>query len=380
MRKSSLNHAYNHLCTCNETHKLQVSNINKAFYINFIIVKHLIQTICIVPFAFFCMVACKKSTIVSLQGKNNSNAPNFYIAGESNGTPCLWINGTKNILSTSNGSAYQILINGNDIYVTGYYELPATNLNNPGGFVPMQCVYWKNGIENKIGNIVYGHIPIEPTISIVNNNIYYANGQAWENGSQLNFNLSIAGIVQMVASYGSDIYFVGTDGAGEAAYWKNGLQNNIISNETRANAAYSLAVSANNLYIGGADSMSMGTIWTNGIPENLQLSIPGSYSVSVSSLFAHGTDTYAVAELVAPTSMSNGNYFDFYTIPAYWKNGIENDLPLNGDSYGNVNTVFVDGSDVYVCGETSTGAVYWKNGVETKLGSEYGFVSSILIK
>ena len=326
------------------------------------------------------MIACKKNTIVSLQGKNNSNVPNFYIAGESNRTPCLWINGTKNILSTLKGSAYQILINRNDIYVTGYYELPVTGLISPGGFIPMQCVYWKNGIEHKIGNIVYNNTPIEPTIAIVNNTIYYANGEAWENGYPLNFNLSNSGIVQMVTSYGSDIYFVGTNSFGEAVYWKNGLQNNIITNETRANAVYSVAVSVNNLYIGGADSMSMGAIWTNGIRENLQLSIPGSYAVSVSSLFAHGTDTYAVAQLMAPASTSNGNYYNFYAMPAYWKNGIENGLQLNGDSYGSVNTVFVDGSDVYVCGQTSTGAVYWKNGVEIKLGLEYGYVSSILIK
>ncbi|HEY5369869.1 MAG TPA: hypothetical protein VIJ75_12855 [Hanamia sp.] len=341
--------------------------------------KHLFQTIFILPFTFFCMVGCKKDIGTFLQGKNNNNTPNFYLAGQSNGKPCLWINGTKNILSNSNGNANQILINGNDIYVTGYYELPNTNLN-PGGFMPMQCVYWKNGVENKVGKIIYGQGGFQTTISIVNNDIYYANGQAWENGSQLNFNLANMGFVQQTTSYGSNIYFVGTDSSGKAVYWENGLEHDIISNETKSIVAYSLAVSSNNVYIGGEDSNQIGTVWINGIPENLHFSIPGSYAVFVSSLFANGTDIYAVAELEVPTSMANGSYSYFNNIPAYWKNGIENDLPLNGDSYGNASTVFVNGSDIYVCGNIGSGAVYWENGIETKLGSDYGSVSSILIK
>jgi hypothetical protein len=112
--------------------------------------------------------------MVSPKGKNSANIPNLYIAGESNGLPCLWINGTKNILSTTNGSAYQILINGSDIYVTGYYDLPNNDLF-PGGFMPTQSVYWKNGVENKIGAIVERLGFLEPTISLVNNDIYYAN-------------------------------------------------------------------------------------------------------------------------------------------------------------------------------------------------------------
>ena len=326
--------------------------------------KHLFQKICLLSFVFFFMVACKKDIVTTLQGKNNNNTPNFYIAGESNGKPCLWINGTKNILSNSFGGANQILINGNDIYVTGSYELPSTNLN-PGGFISGQYVYWKNGIENKIGDITLAKSP--PTISIVNNNIFYANGYVWENGAQLNFNLGDIGNVQQITSYGSDIYFVGTDSSGKAVYWKNGLEHDIIPNETKSIVAYSLAVSSNNVYVGGVDSNSIATVWTNGTPENLHSSIPGSYAF-VSSLFVNGTDIYAIEEFEGPT------------IPAYWKNGIENDLPLNGDSYGYANSVFVNGSDIYVCGNTSSGAVYWENGIETKLSSDYGSVSSILIK
>jgi hypothetical protein len=341
--------------------------------------KPLFKTIRILPFAFFCILGCKKDTgtLITLQGKNTNNTPNFYLSGESNGNPALWINGTINILSTSNGNACQILINGNDIYVTGYYEVPSTNFN-PGGFMTIQYVYWKNGIENKVGHIISSNIPIQPTISIANNNIFYANGTAWENGSQLNFNLGNGGIVQMTASYGSNSYFVGTDSSGKAVYWENGLAHDIIPNETKANVAYSIAVSSNNVIIGGEDST--GTVWTNGIPENLHLSNPGSYAVFVTSLFVNGTEIYSVAELEVPTDMTSGYYTNFYNIPAYWKNGIENDLPLNGDLYGNANTVFVNGSDIYVCGTTESGYVYWKNGIETKLGPDYNSVSSILLE
>ncbi len=316
--------------------------------------------------------------MVSLKGKN-SNAPNFYIAGQSNGNPCLWINGTKNILSTSIGTASQVLVTGDDIYVAGYYELQGTSFN-PGGFIPIQCVYWKNGVQSKVGDIINRNMPVKPAIAIVNNNIYYANGQAWVNGTPLNLDLSNSGTVQEVVSYGSDVYFVGTDTTGEASYWKNGVRSDIIPNETKTNADYSIAVSANNLYIGGTDSLSRATIWKNGIPQNLQLTTAGSYATAVTYLFANGTNIYAVAELMVPASMSASIYSNFNTIPAYWKNGIETDLPLGGDSYGTGNSVFTDGIDVYVCGQTSSGAVYWKNGVETKLSSEYGYVSCISIK
>jgi hypothetical protein len=346
--------------------------------------KHLFQTMCILSFAFLSMVGCKKDIGTSLQGRNNNNTPNFYLTGAtSNGNPCLWINGTKNILSNSKGNADQILINGNDIYVTGYYELPYTNLN-PGGLITVQCVYWKNGVENKVGKLIYGHggfqSEIQPTISIVDNNIFYANGNAWENGAQLNFNLANIGNVRMTTSYGSNIYFVGTDSSGKAVYWENGLAHDIVPNESKSIVAYSLAVSSNNVYIGGEDSNQIATVWTNGIPENLHFSLPGSYAVFVNSLFANGTDIYAVAELEAPTAMANGNYINFFNVPALWKNGIENDLPLNDDVLGNASIVFVNGSDIYVCGNTGSGAVYWENGIETKLGSDYGYVSSILIK
>jgi hypothetical protein len=343
--------------------------------------KHILPTICVLPLVFFCSLGCNKNegTFISLQGINNNSTPNFYLSGESNGKPCLWINGTKNILSTSNGNAGQILSNGNDIYVAGYYELPSNN-TNPGGFMPVQYVYWKNGTENKVGPVVYRNIPGEPTISIVNNNIYYTNSQAWENGTQLDLNLGNTGFIQMTTSLGDDIYFVGTDGSGKMAYWKNGIENDVIPNETTANAAYSLAVYSNNIYVGGADSMSMGTVWTNGVPAVLQTTTPGSYVSVVNSLFVNGTDMYAMGELMVPTYVTNGNYSSFYSKPAYWKNGVENDLPLNGDMYGNANSVYVSGSDIYVCGSTASGSVYWKNGILTKLGSDYGWVSSILIK
>jgi hypothetical protein len=344
--------------------------------------KQFFKAVCILQFTTFFMIGCKKNTVDSLQGLNHNNTPNFYLAGQSDGKPCLWINNTKNILSAFNGIASQILINGNDIYVTGYYLLPdkSADMNRPRGLLPLQYVYWKNGIENKIGNVTYRMVPEEPTISIVGNNIFYANGQAWENGSLLNSDLLNSAWVEKTTSYGPNIYFVGTDSSGKAVYWENGLQKDIITNETRAISAYSLAVSSNNVYVGGEDSNSVATIWINGMPENLHSSIPGSYAVSVSSLFANGTDIYAIASLQAPTSVTNGSYTNFDNIPVYWKNGIEHDLPLNGDSYGSANTVFVNGSDIYVCGNTASGAVYWKNGIETKLGSDYGAVSYILIK
>jgi hypothetical protein len=58
---------------------------------------------------------------------------------------------------------------------------------------------------------------------------------------------------------------------------------------------------------------------------------------------------------------------------------VEHDLPLNGASIGNTTSIFLSGSDVYVAGSTTAGAVYWKNGVETILSS-VGYANSIYVQ
>jgi hypothetical protein len=113
--------------------------------------------------------------------------------------------------------------------------------------------------------------------------------------------------------------------------------------------------------------------WKNDVATYLQSSIPGSYQTSISSIFVSGNDVYASANLIVPTKNGLAN------APAYWKNDVEYDLPLNGADYGLATSIFVSGLDVYVSGWTSAGAVYWKNGIQTIL-SPGGTASSIFVQ
>jgi hypothetical protein len=105
----------------------------------------------------------------------------------------------------------------------------------------------------------------------------------------------------------------------------------------------------------------------------LQSSISGSVVPSVNSIFVSGNDVCASAILIVPANVGSN-------APAYWKNGVEHDLSLNGAGSGYTTSIFVHGSDAYAAGWTSTsGAVYWKNDVETILSSR-GFASSIYVQ
>ncbi len=125
-------------------------------------------------------------------------------------------------------------------------------------------------------------------------------------------------------------------------------------------------VSGSDVYIGGIDTNNVATYWKNGTPVKLH-SANGYFVVAIHALFVSGSDVYAVANVLLPSG---------YNHPAYWKNGVEQDLFLGNATEGYANSIFVSGSDIYVAGQTSAGAVYWKNNSATIL-SPKGEANSI---
>lgn len=329
----------------------------------------------------FIFIACTKSI-------NNSNPPTdtttykapdtiIYITGDNGTNPVLWKNGIADTLSLTTGTADQVTVSGNDVYVIGKYQVNQ-NLylsNQSTG----QYVYWKNGFPTDIagpGMPVYNLILC--SISVAGNNIYYTvGGKAWENESIKTF--AGRGVGNTFAS-GTDVYFSGTDSMQDLVYWKNDslhvVQRYFGYGSTPE--GWCLYVSGDDVYIGG--TFPEATYWKNDKITNLD---QAERVLVVTSIFASGNDVYAAAYR---DGLRNSNGSGFRKIPGYWKNGVEYDLPTDSLTDGRPTSIFVSGSDVYVAGylETLTSttvdftAVYWKNGVETILSSP-GVASSIYV-
>jgi hypothetical protein len=299
--------------------------------------------------------------------------PVVYVAGDNGHNPVVWKNGVENTLSSTRGSAEQVLVWNNAVYVSGVDgESLSLNPGGPGG----EYVFWKDGVQNNVATA-----GLNPTgssaIAVSGNVVYFVGSRLFKNGVQMLLPGEL--FVQAVALNGTDVYAAGSDSVGDAVYWKNGVLHVVAQGYYPAASsgtdpgAFCIVVSGNDVYVGGFNIDLAAAYWKNGVETRLVSAIAGSFVSAVNSLFVAGNDVYASADLIVP---ANGGV----NAPAYWKNGVEVDLPLNGAETGNTRSIFVSGSDVYVAGWTSSaGTVYWKNGVETIL-SAGGQANSIFVE
>jgi hypothetical protein len=297
-------------------------------------------------------VSCTKS----MSGTSNANGTGIYIVGSNGKNPVLWKNGAMRVLSATGGSASQVQVYNNTLYIGGISGQSTSGLINPGG-PGGENVYWINGVQN---NISASLNPGQVSFAFSGNNFYYTNGfRLYENGSVISLPGKPSGYLSSVFATGSDIYVAGSDSVGDAVYWKNQTmhiveQGNYPTYSSGPGPSVScLFVSGTDVYLGGIDAGDTAVYWKNG------LATPVVGSTGIISLFVSGGDLYFTGYLIHSGTPA----------PAYWKNGVEHDLPLNGAAYGNANSILVSGTDVYVTGQTSLGAVYWKNGVEIILSS-----------
>ncbi len=344
----------------------------------------------------FFLISCAKTNSTNNTRTDTTtginNGPTVYIAGYNGTNPVLWKNGIPDTLSKTLGSANQVILYGNDIYVSGV-SMGSIVYNPPGvlsGPETGQYAYWKNDIQNTIGS--FGDIDFPATIAIAGNSVYYANGYGWENGAMTTFQgvLSGGGSVRSVFTNGTDIYFAGRDSAQDVVYWKNGILNVTAPYLGRGSTLPLIScmyVSGNDVYIGGM--FDRGVYWKNGVSNFLQpRPNDDSFVGDINSIFVSGDDVYTTGKLIA-IGLPAGAYLG----AAYWKNGIENDLPVitppDASTFYTTTSVFVSGSDVYVAGYSSyypppytsitDSAVYWKNGIETSLHTP-GRANSIYVQ
>jgi hypothetical protein len=309
------------------------------------------------PFVFvFLMmffVSCTKSTT----NISNANGSGIYIVGSNGKNPVLWKNGAMQVLSPTGGSASQVQVYNSTLYIGGISGQSTSGFNNPGG-PGGENAYWINGVQYKISASLN---PGRVSFAFSGNNFYYTDGfDLYENGSIISLPGKPTGYIASVFAAGSDIYVAGSDSVGDAVYWKNQTMYVVEQGYYPTHSSgsdpsvFCLFVSGTDVYMGGINAGDTAVYWKNG------LATPVVASTTINSLFVSGGDLYFTGYLIVGGM----------TAPAYWKNGVEHDLPLNGAAYGNATSILVSGTDVYVTGQTSQGAVYWKNGVEIILSSK----------
>jgi hypothetical protein len=335
------------------------------------------------------LTSCSKSNVKTTDSGGTVGKPpdsTVYIAGDNGTNPILWKNGIPDTLSATLGTASQVIVSGNNVYVAGICQVVEI-FGSPGVLaapVTGQYAYWKNGIQNNIGS--FGDLTggSKVSIAVIGNNVYYTNGLAWENGTVIALPGLGYGFVNSTFAIGSDIYFVGTDSAQDAVYWKNGKLNVVSAYKgigfTRP-YAYCIYVSGTDVYVGGMFNQAV--YWKNGTPNFLQYPDMISFVSSIGFILVSENDVYTTGKLI-------GSYSG---VPSYWKNGIENDLSLIGSpniatSY-TTTSCFLSGSDVYVTGFSVTqpssptmlptnAPVFWKNDVETVLAPA-GYANSVCV-
>jgi hypothetical protein len=146
-----------------------------------------------------------------------------------------------------------------------------------------------------------------------------------------------------------NVYVVGSASVGNfnvAVSWENGILKRIPTKSTYSEAN-AITVSGNDIYIAGmADNKP--TLWKNGVETTLS-----KLSGFATAIFVQGTDVYV-----------SGNTFDRNSHSTLWKNGNLVPLDSDGSAFESfVNAMWVNGTDTYLAGEIKgTGAVMWKNG------------------
>lgn len=173
----------------------------------------------------------------------------------------------------------------------------------------------------------------------------------------------------------SGVYIAGEEhnasGIYVAKYWWNG-QAVALSNGVKHAFASGIAVSKSNssVYVSGSQETAgqrQAKYWVNGVEHNLT---DGTKYAVATSIFVKGNsadDVYVAGNMNEPNERAR-----------YWKNGSEVMLTQTSGTVRSVaNSIYVNGSDVYVAGyqqfDQANGGKYiatlWKNGVPSLLGS-----------
>jgi hypothetical protein len=177
-----------------------------------------------------------------------------------NGVPVYMKYSLSGTNTTSSGTvaASQIVVQGNDVYLTGIVG-DTTETIPLLTFIPAS---WKNGKLNLLESSV---TTSTSWMTVSGTDVYISgNGNSamyWKNGVPVYLG---AGVTTCIAVSGSDVYVSGNSNNGEAIYWKNGNPVLLASNAITTG----IIVSGNDVYVSGNEGR-YAVYWKNGVADTL---------------------------------------------------------------------------------------------------------------
>lgn len=245
------------------------------------------------------------------------------------------------------------------------------------------AAFWKNGVQTELtdgttNNSVANSIYVSGT-----DDVYIAGKDGlksvlWKNGVATVLSGELYSSAYSVFVSGTDVYVAGFN-YGFAVVWKNGVAVK-LANGPHFSRAYSVYVSGNDVYAAGYEFLegnkAVATLWKNGIPVRLS---DGTKHAVAKAVFVSGTDVYVSSEEnIDPQDGNLPGYQGIGSTPLsksvirIWKNRVPDNL-TDGTKQAIGNSLFVNGSDIYVAGYENDGitcsAKVWKNKIATSLGS-----------
>lgn len=200
---------------------------------------------------------------------------------------------------------------------------------------------------------------------VIANSLENAKAIIWNDSTEIQFD---EGATSGVFFSGVDTYISGTyfGSPTKIVLWKNGIKDLEINNGTNSTViSQSLFLNGPDKYISGFELNSLGRTlkyWKNGIAISITSAESGIFNNNANSIFINGSDVY-----IGGTDSGKAKI---------WKNGIATTLSSGiptetYQNYGEVYSIIVSNTDIYACGIHNSGnynhAKYWKNGVETDL-------------
>jgi hypothetical protein len=197
---------------------------------------------------------------VYIAGLSDTGASTYF----KNGIPVYMKYSLSGTNTTSSGTvaASQIVVQGNDVYLTGTVGDTTETLPSLT-FIPAS---WKNG---KL-NLLESSEGTSSSWMTVSGSDVYISGNAdlgtnvaiyWKNGVPVTLG---AGITTCITVSGSDVYVSGNSNNGDAVYWKNG---NLVFLASNAKTS-GIVVSGNDVYVSGNEGQ-YAVYWKNGIADTL---------------------------------------------------------------------------------------------------------------
>lgn len=309
-------------------------------------------------FAIFAFNACKKS---KLTDNAPTNGTGVYVTANVRDSTT----GDVGIAYWKNGQLVNFLKNvqlgGGAVHGTDVYQLGSDVGNKPAYFKN-----WGSPVDLDLGGYTSGGGSCIAFLgndmyiggSVSNDNFTTAKSAYWKNGV-LNILPGGKGVTG-IAVNGTDVYFCGFYATVPplGVYWKNGGQP-IFDNTNTANC---IAVNGTDVYLGGSSSSAQAVFSKNGVATVV------SNAGQVDYIATNGTDVF-----MAGQQYTMVNKAITLSYASYWKNKTATVL-FNNAKYSYTGGIFLNGSDVYVAGQSvdintgqSLGAYYWKNGTQVQL-------------